>query len=90
MKCNSGGGIFASRVRDELNGTPGLDPEFLREALSNIKFIFTLAPELQAIVLGGYVRAVVSVFLLSVATATVSSIGCLSISRKKIDTYGDS
>ncbi|PBK59731.1 ABC transporter [Armillaria solidipes] len=86
----SGGGIFASRVRDELNGTPGLDPAFLREALSNIKFIFTLAPELQTIVLGAYVRAVVSVFLLSVATATISSIGCFLISRKKIDTYGDS
>ncbi|KAK0187629.1 ABC transporter [Armillaria mellea] len=85
----SGGGIFASRVRDELNGTPGLDPEFLREALSNIKFIFTLAPELQAIVLGAYVRAVVSVFLLSVATAIISSIGCVLISWKKIDTYGD-
>ncbi|KAK0221411.1 major facilitator superfamily domain-containing protein [Armillaria fumosa] len=68
--------VYLLVARDELNGTPGLDPEFLREALSNIKFIFTLAPELQATVLGGYVRAVVSVFLLSVATAT------------KIDTYG--
>ncbi len=78
------------QLTTHLHGTPRLDPEFLCEALSNIKFIFTLALELQAPVLGSYVCALVSIFLLSVATATIISIGCLLISWKKIDTYGDS
>lgn len=78
--------ILSSQLVRKLNSvTPPLPPDIKAAVRESVSVVFTLPDAIRLPVVSAYVDAVKSVFLIIVATAAMSSLASLLISRKRVD-----